>query len=176
MNSARTATTWLSQRAGRAVALAATLGLSTLAGGCTGIIHDNLGAAQGASGSGGAASLVGPDSVTTFTCDPTLAPPMDQLRALTTSQYQNTLSDLAAWALNSATTGATVMTEVASAMTSLPGNSPVIPSNSTDLAAAFPDGGWLRADQDIQFTRLQSFYGIGQAVAQSLTSSTAAAP
>jgi hypothetical protein len=175
MNQARTATIWLPERPGRALALIATLGLSTLVGGCTGIIHDDVGAAgQNSSGGGTTGTgLTAADSVTTFACDPTLAPPMDQLRALTTAQYQNTISDLAAWALNSATTGATVMGEVASAMTSLPANSPTIPGNSTDLAAAFPDGGWLRADQDIQFTRVQSFYGIGQAVAQSLTNSTA---
>ncbi len=62
------------------------------------------------------------------------------------------------------------MGEIAGALKALPDNIPAIPQNSTALAAAFPDGGWLRADQDQQFVRIQAFYGIGIAVAQALTS------
>jgi hypothetical protein len=96
---------------------------------------------------------------------------MAELRALTTAQVQNTLADLVSWALKSTSLGATVMSEVAGAMGALPGNAPIVPANSSDFAVTFPDGGWLRADQDQQFTRVQAFYGIGQAVAGALTNS-----
>ena len=64
------------------------------------------------------------------------------------------------------------MGEVTGAMGALPENVPIVPTNNTDFGVTFPDGGWLRADQDQQFTRVQAFYGIGQAVARALTNSS----
>jgi hypothetical protein len=153
--------------AGSSAGAAAGAGASTGAGALGG---DPANGGQSGSGS---VSLTAADGPTAFSCDTTLSPPMDRLRALTTAQYQNTLSDLLTWALGSATTASTVMNEVAGTMSSLPSNVPIVPTNSADLGTAFPDGGWLRADQDQQFTRVQAFYGIGLAVAQALTNSSA---
>jgi hypothetical protein len=72
-------------------------------------------------------------------------------------------------ALGDPTAGPTVLTEIASTMASLPPNVPIVPQNSVAFAAAFPDGGWLRADQDIQFSRVQAFYNIGVQMGQALT-------
>jgi Protein of unknown function (DUF1592)/Protein of unknown function (DUF1588)/Protein of unknown function (DUF1595)/Protein of unknown function (DUF1585) len=128
------------------------------------------GGATGTGGSGATSTSSALDSPTQFNCDPSQKPELDQLRALTTLQYTNTVSDLAAWALSDETAGTTVLTEVASSLASLPSNVPIVPQNSVALAAAFPDGGWLRADQDIQFSRVQAFYNIGAQVGQALTS------
>jgi len=49
---------------------------------------------------------------------------------------------------------------------------PVVPINDQALSADFPDGGWLRADQDVQLTRVRGFYAVGVAVANALVSST----
>ena len=105
----------------------------------------------GGGASGGGASGGGPP--TRFTCDPTQKPAVDTLRALTTVQYQNTLTDLAAFALGSSAAAAAAMTEVNGAMAALPGNVPVVPQGL--YATVFPDGGWLRADQDQQFIRVE---------------------
>jgi hypothetical protein len=135
------------------------------------------GAVTGNAGTGQAGSTtVNPtpaDAPTTFACDATLRPPMDQLRPLTTAQVQNTLQDLLTWAMAGASTASTILGEVAAPMGSLPGNVPIVPSNVADLVTAFPDGGWLRADQDPQFTRVQATYNIGVAVGQAVTNSSA---
>jgi hypothetical protein len=123
------------------------------------------------------------DGPTSFTCDPTQKPAMDQLRALTSQQYTNTIADLVAIALGSTSAAAAVLSNsaVASAFGLLPPNTPAIPlplvsataasaTNATQLATAFPDGGWLRADQSIEQSRIQAFYNIGVAVAATLTS------
>jgi len=132
---------------------------------------------SGAGGSGQAGSgVVNPtpaDAPIKFACDATLRPPVDQLRPLTTAQVQNTLLDLLTWAMGSASTASTILTEVATPMKSLPGNVPIVPSNVADLVTAFPDGGWLRADQDPQFTRVQAYYNIGVAIGQAVTNSSA---
>jgi hypothetical protein len=123
------------------------------------------------------------DGPTSFTCDATQKPAMDQLRALSTRQYMNTLSDLVAIALGSTSAAASLLSSanVASAVALLPPNTPAIPlplvsattasaTNATQLAVAFPDGGWLRADQSIQQSHIQAFYNIGVSVAAALTS------
>jgi hypothetical protein len=121
------------------------------------------------SSSGNSATDNGLDAPTAFSCDQTQKPAVEALRALTTLQYTNTLSDLASAALSDSAAGAALLTEIASSLSSLPPNVPIVPQNSVTLAAAFPDGGWLRADQDIQFSRVQAFYNIGVQVGQALT-------
>src|SRR5579872_1947078 len=49
------------------------------------------------------------DGPTTFTCDPTLAPAMDQLRALTNEQYLNTLSDVISEAASDPDAGPSIL-------------------------------------------------------------------
>ena len=44
--------------------------------------------------------------------------------------------------------------------------------NANKLGTAFPDGGWLRANQSIQQSRINGFYSFGLALAQVLTSPT----
>jgi hypothetical protein len=179
---------------GGSSALAAALALAVSAA-CTGTIGgaDNA-AGNGAGGSGSgsgavgadggvAGAIAGLDSPTSFTCDPTVKPAMDQLRALSTRQYLNTVSDLVATATGSASAGPAVLSDpsVAAALALLPANTPTVPlplvgataasaQNATSLGLAFPDGGWLRADQSIQESRVAAFYGVGTAVAQLLTS------
>jgi uncharacterized protein DUF1592/uncharacterized protein DUF1588/uncharacterized protein DUF1595 len=175
-------------------AIFAAMGMA-LEAGCTGHIGDSAVAGVGASsglaagqstgsasgtsmagataggGSSSGAGAVTPDATpTSFACNPTQKSAVDQLRILTTTQYQNTLSDLASWALGNPTGGATVMTEIASAMSSLQPNLPVVPQANPLMAATFPDGGYLRADQDQQYTRIQAFYAIGNAMGAALTS------
>jgi hypothetical protein len=96
---------------------------------------------------------------------------VDQLRALTTAQYQNTISDLTSWAMSDAAAGPALVAEIASALGAIPPNAPVVPA-SLAFANLFPEGGWLRADQDIQFSRVQGFYTVSLAVANALTSSS----
>jgi hypothetical protein len=147
-------------------ALALAVGVAAIGGGCVGNIGDS-------GGSGGGDGPNGKDTVdapTKFTCDAKKKPAMGVLRARTTAQYQNTISDLVSWSMKDKTAGAALMTELADSMAALPTNIPVVPQNDAGLAAAFPDGGWLRADQDQQFFRVQAFYNIGIAVAKALTS------
>jgi hypothetical protein len=126
------------------------------------------GPGSGMDADAGGPTVSGSDGPTAFSCNTSLKGTVDGLRALTTAQYTNTVSDLVSWALGDATAGATVLSEVSSAMASLPGNVPIVPLNSTSYSTIFPDGGWLRADQDQQITRVQAFYGIGAAVGQAL--------
>ena len=151
--------------AGRHLVLPAVLVFSA-AQGCVGNIGDPLSSAGAGGPSTGPTAL---DSPTSFTCDPTQKPPVEVLRARTTAQYRNALTDLVSWALGDPSGGTAVVGEAATALAALPDNSPAIPQNSVAFAAAFPDGGWLRADQDMQFVRVQAFYNIGIAVGKSLT-------
>ena len=128
--------------------------------------------AGGASGGGGQATDNGLDSPTHFTCDETQKPAIEQLRALTTVQYTNTLTDLVSAALGDPSAGQKLLSESSTALAALPPNVPIVPQNSVAFAAAFPDGGWLRADQDIQFGRVQAFYNIGEQLGKALTSPT----
>jgi hypothetical protein len=84
-------------------------------------------------------------------------------------QVQNTLSDLASWALGDPNGGTAVLAGIAPSLSSLPPNLPVVPQANPLMAAAFPDGGYLRADQDQQYTRVQAFYAIGNAMGAALT-------
>jgi hypothetical protein len=159
-----------------------------MASGCMGYIgngseSDHGSAPQGTSPRGPVASSL--DGPTHFACNPKLKPAMDQLRAMTSQQYLNTLSDLLAIYLGSASAASAALgdSSVVAAMSLLPPNTPTIPlplvdatqeslTNATELGTAFPDGGWLRADQSIQQSRVAAFYGIGVAVAAELTSAT----
>jgi hypothetical protein len=148
--------------------------VGAIAAGCVGEIGNPLSSSttngtNGSSGNPGGPGSSILDAPTKFTCDPTQKPPLGSLRAKSALQYQNTISDLASWAMKDAKGGATVLGEVSSAMASLQSNFPSIPQNDLAMAGSFPDGGWLRADQDQQFTRVQAFYNIGVAVAKSLT-------
>jgi hypothetical protein len=113
----------------------------------------------------------GPDAPTSFTCDPTQKPPVGSLRLLTVNQYTNSLSDLSSWALGDPAGGATVIGEVASSLAGLPANLPVVPQADAILAALFPDGGYVREDQDQQQLRVQAYYAIAVAMGASLTTS-----
>ncbi len=141
---------------------------AAVAAGCVGNIGDSHSGAAGPGAGGGVDTLDGP---TKFTCDAKKKPAMGVLRARTTAQYGNTISDLVSWAMKDKAAGPSLMTELATALAALPPNVPVVPQNDVTLAANFPDGGWLRADQDQQFFRVQAFYNIGIAVGQALTSS-----
>jgi hypothetical protein len=149
--------------------------VGAIAAGCVGQIGNPLSSTTGSestsSGNGPPPNgTSGVDAPTSFKCDPTQKPPLGSLRAKTTLQYQNTVSDLASWAMKDTAAGATVLGEVSASMASLQANFPSIPQNNIAFTGSFPDGGWLRADQDQQFTRVQAFYNIGVAVAKSLTS------
>jgi hypothetical protein len=186
----RTATTSRWERRRRVWHGAAATTLALAAGwGCTGYIG-NGGGSSGTSGTPPGSSTTGPstsslDGPTKFACDSNQKPAMDQLRALTTQQYLNTLSDLISTILGSASGGSAVLgtTGVTQALALLPPNTPAIPlplvaatsasvTNAVKFGTSFPDGGWLRADQSVQQSRVAAFYGVGLAVAQELTSST----
>jgi hypothetical protein len=150
--------------------------VGAIAAGCVGEIGNPLSSSttnttNGSSGNPGGPTSGTLDAPTSFKCDATVKPPLGSLRAKTMVQYQNSISALVSWGLRDPNGGATVLGEAATAMGSLQPNFPAIPQNDLDLATAFPDGGWLRADQDQQFTRVQAFYNIGIAVAKSLTTS-----
>ena len=100
-----------------------------------------MGSGGSSQGGSGAVNVTPGDAPTTFACDATLPPPMDQLRPLTTAQVQNTLPDLLTWAISSASTASAILGEVAAPMGSLPGNVPIVPSNNSDLGDHFPGRG-----------------------------------
>jgi hypothetical protein len=161
----------LRAKAVRGLALPAIVMVSAAVG-CVGRIGDPLSSGSNGSSGGTGTPGTGPtsqDSPTKFSCDAKQKPAVGVLRARTTAQYRNTVSDLTSWILADPNGGSTLMGEIAGALKALPDNIPAIPQNSVGLAAAFPDGGWLRADQDQQFVRVQAFYNIGIAVAQALT-------
>lgn len=163
-------------------------------GGSAGLGAGGVGAGGGGSagaGSGGGAVgeggvVVTPfDGPTSFTCNPNLKPAMDQIRALTSRQYLNTVADLIAALTGSSSVGPAVLSDpsVTAAQALLQPNTPTIPlplvdatatstQNANSLGTAFPDGGWLRADQSIQQSRINGFYNFGLALAQVLTSPT----
>ncbi len=147
--------------------------LVVAAAGCTGYIS---------SGPPGSQVVTSPDAPTSFKCDPSVKPAMDQIRSLTSRQYLNTIADVIAAMTSSATSQAILTnTTVTTAQGLLQTNTPTVPLplvnatsnstlNATTLAIAFPDGGWLRADQSIQLSRVSGFYSFGVALAQILTS------
>ena len=136
---------------------------------CTGTIGD--GAAPTAPPPDGADSgAPAGDAPTSFKCVPTLKPPLDQLRLLTATQYTNTLSDLISWILADPKGGASAIVRVGTAMGSLQSNLPVVPQADPLMAVLFPDGGYVRADQDQQYLRVKAYYDIGVAVGADLTS------
>ena len=136
-------------------------------GGAGGTGSDGAGA--GDDGSGGTTDNAG-TTPAKFTCDAAQKAPVDSLRALSTAQYRNTLTDLLAWTLKDPAAATSLLTEANATMSSLPGNVPVIPDGT--FSSIFPDGGWLRADQTMQFIRVEAFYNIGIVLAEALTSSS----
>jgi hypothetical protein len=159
-------------------------GLSAGGGGASEGASSGAGSGGGAGGEGGAVAtpLDGP---TSFTCNPNLKPAMDQIRALTSRQYLNTVADLIAVLTGSSSVASSVLSDpsVTAAQALLQPNTPTIPlplvdatatsaQNANTLGTAFPDGGWLRADQSIQQSRINGFYNFGLALAQVLTSPT----
>ncbi len=144
-----------------AVAIAAT-------GACTGSIGD--GSSPASPTPDADAGAPGPsDAPTSFTCDPTRKPPVDQLRLLTATQYTNTLTDLLAWMLGDPNGGTSVLMGIGATLGSLQPNIPIVPQTDPVMAVLFPDGGYLRADQDQQYLRVQAYYDIGVAVGAALT-------
>lgn len=159
----------------------------TGAGGVGGTASSGVGASSGsgASGAGAISVVTSLDGPTSFTCDPTVKPAMDQIRALTSRQYLNTVADVIATLTGSPTVGPAVLSapSVVAAQALLQPNTPTIPlplvnattasaQNAKNLETAFPDGGWLRADQSVQQSRINGFYSFGGALAQALTSPT----
>jgi hypothetical protein len=143
------------------------------------------GGTLGASGEGGGSLVTSADGPTSFTCDPTLKPAVDQIRALTSRQYLNAIADVIGALTGSASVAPAVLSDpsLSAAQALLQPNTPTIPlplvnataasaQNAKDLGTAFPDGGWLRADQSVQQSRINGFYSFGVALAQLLTSPT----
>jgi hypothetical protein len=120
------------------------------------------GTGTGSSGGPGAGGATTPTYDATFACNANTAPPVATLRRLTMSQFRNTVSDLAAWALASASGGATVMTEIASSLSELP----------DDKREAVPQdlhGSYRRLDQSLQQTHVDSTYDVAVALGAALT-------
>jgi hypothetical protein len=143
--------------------------------GCVGVIggDDSAGGTSGGTsgGPGGAdAGAAGAtEGPTSFTCDPAQKGPVEQLRLLTAQQYTNTITDLASWALADPKGGATVLAEIKATAAALQENLPVVSQANPAMAVLFPDGGYLRADQDQQYLRVQAYYYIGNAMGAALT-------
>jgi Protein of unknown function (DUF1592)/Protein of unknown function (DUF1588)/Protein of unknown function (DUF1595) len=155
--------------------------------GCTGYIGNAGSGSSGGGGGGGGSPAVSvrptpADGPTSFACNPKQKPAMDQLRALTNRQYFNTLNDLLTYGVGTTAAAAILNSPaVVSAVELLPANGPNVPQplpkptpafpgteaaieNATALATAFPDGGWLRADQSIQQDRVSALYEIAAAL------------
>ncbi len=151
------------------------------------------GSGSGTGGGGDSGSMTvqptAADGPTTFTCNAQQKPAMDQLRALTNRQYFNTITDLLTTTLGATATAAVLASPaVTTAIQLLPANGPNIPqplpnptpqipgtaaaiANAQALGSAFPDGGWLRADQSIQQDRVSAFYQIAVALGQVIAAS-----
>src|SRR3954447_24207572 len=89
-----------------------------------------------------------------FTCDEAALPPVEGLRRLTMTQYQNSVRDLMAWSLGDAALSAQVMTELASALDDVP----------ADIREAVPEdlhGSYRRLDQSLQQNHVDAIYGLG---------------
>ena len=178
------------------IAFAAGWGCTGYIGGTS----SSSGGSGSSSAAGGTASVppTPADGPTAFSCNPKQKPAMDQLRALTNRQYFNTLRDLLTTTLGAAAEAdllgpdlsgnAAKYPALAAAIALLPGNAPNVPQplpsptppfpgtapaiqNAQALATAFPDGGWMRADQSIQQDRVSAFYAIATALGQAIAGS-----
>jgi hypothetical protein len=112
--------------------------------------------AQDAPGAPGAA----PEA--SFTCDDSVLPPVDGLRRLTMTQYQNSVQDLMTWALGDATQSTQVMTQLAARLADVP----------TDVREAVPEdlhGSYRRLDQSLQQNHVDAIYGVGIAAGAALS-------
>ncbi|HEY7373014.1 MAG TPA: DUF1592 domain-containing protein [Polyangia bacterium] len=164
-----------------------TLALLSAAGGCVGQVSGHGGGSGsagsagtgagtgnvGGPGAGGAGNVGGPGAggagagtptPVEFACDASAAPPVATLRRLTMTQYRNTIADLAAWALASASAGQTVMTEIASPLAELP----------DDRREAVPQdlhGSYRRLDQSLQQIDVEATYDVAVALGAALTTS-----
>jgi hypothetical protein len=164
--------------------LALVLAGAVAAAGCVGQVGSNGSGSAGSSGAGagpgtgnvgvpgagGAGNSGGPGTggagagttPVNFACDANAAPPVATLRRLTMTQYRNTIADLAAWALGSASGGQTVMTEIASPLTALP----------DDRREAVPQdlhGSYRRLDQSLQQIHVEATYDVAVALGAALT-------
>jgi len=126
------------------------------AGGATGT-GSMTGTPAGTAGTGGPTSLP-----PTFACDTSARPPESALRRLTMTQYRNTIADLVAWASGGATSGKTIMAELAMPLAALP----------ADRREAVPQdlhGSYRRLDQSLQQTHVDATYDVAVAVGAALT-------
>jgi hypothetical protein len=124
---------------------------------CTGII----GSPGGGPGSGDTSFV--PTTIA-FACDANAPPPPAALRRLTMVQYRNTIADLVAWSLGSASAGASVMTGLASPLDALPDDRrEVVPQ---DL-----HGSYRRLDQTLQQTTVDTTFDLATSVGAALTTS-----
>jgi hypothetical protein len=111
---------------------------------------------------GGGAGTAAPPAPVTFACDATAKPPVATLRRLTMTQFRNTVADLAAFALNGAIAGQTVMTELAAPLGELP----------DDRREAVPQdlhGSYRRLDQSLQQIHVESTYDVAVGLGAALT-------
>jgi hypothetical protein len=116
----------------------------------------------GTSGTGTGGSVVPPDP--TFACDAAARPPVASLRRLTMAQYRNTIVDLAAFALGSASMGQTIATELGTPLNALP----------DDRREAVPQdlhGSYRRLDQSLQQIHVDATYDVAVALGAALTTS-----
>jgi hypothetical protein len=105
-------------------------------GGAGGGGGGSAGANGGAAGEGGAV-VTSFDGPTSFTCNPNLKPAMDQIRALTSRQYLNTVADLIAALTGSSSVGSSVLSDlsITAAQALLEPNTPTIPLPLVDATA-----------------------------------------
>jgi hypothetical protein len=115
----------------------------------------------GGPGTGGGAGTSTPTPVN-FACDAAVKPPVATLRRLTMAQFRNTVSDLAAFALGSASAGQTVVTEIGSPLGELP----------DDRREAVPQdlhGSYRRLDQSLQQIHVDATYDVAVGLGAALT-------
>jgi hypothetical protein len=111
----------------------------------------------------GTGGTIGPPDVT-FACDPNAKAPAAALRRLTMAQFRNTVADLSAWAVGSASAGQTVLTEIATPLGALP----------EDRREAVPQdlhGSYRRLDQSLQQIHVDATYDVAVALGAALTTS-----
>lgn len=116
----------------------------------------------GANGGNDGAGAPGAAPDASFTCDEKALPPVEGLRRLTMTQYQNSLRDLMTWALGDASLGSKVMTELAPAVTDVP----------ADVREAVPEdlhGSYRRLDQTLQQEHVDALYGVSVATGAALS-------
>ncbi len=114
------------------------------------------------SGSGGSSAGNPPVGPTSFACDAAAVPDSPAMRRLTHAQYENTLTDLLAFALGSRSDALAVTSAVASDLETLPNEER--PKIAEDLR-----GTYRRLDQGLAQGHIDSWYAIGVRVGAELT-------